>query len=282
MGPQSSFSLTPWVRRLLVANLLVFVLQVTVFTSRGFIGFWAFDPLHPWVQPWAALTYMFLHGGFLHIAFNLLMLVVFAPAVEEAFGGRRFILYYLWCGMGGPVLASLVALGLKVYVSPFVGASGALFGIALAFGWRWPDAPIYLFPLPMPIKAKYLVFFLLGVGFLFSLLNPNDQTAHLAHLGGFAFGFLYLKSEQWMLARAERSVRRSAPASNVLVHPTAARAMQGGTPTARRSSTPRAHDATSAEVDRVLDKISAKGIQSLTPEERKFLTEMSRKMRKDT
>ncbi|MGH7751902.1 MAG: rhomboid family intramembrane serine protease [Gemmatimonadales bacterium] len=281
MGPQSSFSLTPWVRRLLVANLLVFVLQVTVFTSRGFIGFWAFDPLSSIVRPWTALTYMFLHGGFLHLALNLLMLVIFAPAVEEAFGGRRFILYYVWCGLGGPVLASLVALGLGRLVTPFVGASGALFGVALAFGWRWPDAPIYMFPLPVPIKAKYLVVFLLGIGFLLWLFNPTDRTAHLAHLGGFAFGFLYLKSEQWMLARAERHVRRSAPATNVLVHPAAARAMKGGG-TARRSSAPRAHDTTTAEVDRVLDKISAKGIQSLTPEERKFLVEMSRKMRKDS
>jgi hypothetical protein len=217
---------------------------------------------------------MFLHGGPLHLAFNLLALFVFGSDVEERMGGRAFIGYYLLCGMGGAALSYALALVLRSGIT--VGASGAIFGVALAFAWFWPERRIYVFPLPVPVPVRWLIAFLVAVSLVLAVAGATDGVAHLAHLGGFAAGFLYLRTQDWRLARAERRLRRvSEP--GVLVHP-AARAARG-TPvsTARRDRPER--NVTQAEIDRVLDKISASGMASLTPAERKFLKEMSQKMR---
>src|SRR5437667_68730 len=188
MGPQRMFGMTPWVRRLFVANLVVFLFQMTIFVDPRFLTTFGFVPLRALAQPWTFLTYMFLHGGPLHLAFNLLALYVFGPEVEERMGGGPFLGYYLLCGFGG--------------------------------------------------------------------------------------GFLYLRVAHWRLARAERHLRRAAQPS-VLVHP--GRVARAGDAGLKPRRPPR--DAAQAEIDRVLDKISARGIESLTPAERKFLADMSRKMR---
>ena len=103
MGPQRMYGLTPWVRRLLVANLLVFLIQSTLLTSPSFVGAFGFSPAHAWQYPWTFITYMFLHAGIPHILFNMLVLFVFGSSVEERMGGRAFILFYLLCGIGGAV-----------------------------------------------------------------------------------------------------------------------------------------------------------------------------------
>lgn len=273
MGPQRMFGLTPWVRRLLVANLVVFLLQTTIFW-KGSPNL-AFDPMHALSRPWTALTYMFLHTGLLHLAFNLLALFIFGPPVEERIGSRAFIGLYLTSGLGGAILS--YALILLTHSAPILGASAAVYGVMLAFAWYWPDEPIFVFPLPQPILAKWLVVFFVLLSLTFALI-PSLQpgVAHVAHLGGFATAFLWLKADGWRLARAERRLR-GAPQPGVLVHPAALSARRGGeTPKPRRS---RAPERSPAEIDRVLDKISATGLQSLTPAERRFLHEMSKKMR---
>lgn len=275
MGPQRMFGMTPWVRRLLVANLLVFVLQLTIFVGPRFLAAFGFDPLSALARPWTFFSYMFLHGGILHLAFNLLALFVFGPPVEERMGSRAFISYYLLCGVGGALLS--YALALLVTVGTTVGASGAIFGVALAFAWFWPDQRIYVFPLPAPIPVRWLVAFLVGVSLLFAVLPASDGVAHLAHLGGFAAGFLYLKVQDLRVSRAERSLRRVSEPT-VLLHPAAHAAKGRAGPPA--PPPPRGgRDTTQAEVDRVLDKISATGMASLTPAERRLLVEMSRRMR---
>src|SRR5216683_333790 len=145
MGPQRMFGMTPWVRRLLVACLFVFLLQSTLFTSPAFVQQFGFNPLNALAHPWTLLTYMFLHGGVLHLAFNMLMLYMFGPSVEERMGGRDFLVYYLLCGFGA---------------------------------------------------AKLLVTFALVVSLLLAW-RASDGVAHLAHLGGFAAGFIYLKTQDW-------------------------------------------------------------------------------------
>jgi len=260
MDPQRMFGMTPWVRRLVVANLVVFLLQVTLFVSPGFLATFGFVPLTALARPWTFLTYMFLHGNFLHLAFNLLALFVFGPQVEERMGGGAFLRYYLLCGL-----------------TLIVGASAAVYGVLLAFAWAWPDQPINVFLLPTPIPAKWLVTFYVAVTLVLALLPASDGVAHLAHLGGFATGFLYLKIGDWRLGRAERHLRRRSEPS-VLVHPgRAARASDAPKPPRRAE-----RDPAQAEIDRVLDKISARGIDSLTPAERRFLAEASRKMRDHT
>src|SRR3970040_2388067 len=149
MGPQRMYGVAPWVRRLLVANLLVFLLQVTLFTSPRFLAAFGFQPLLALERPWTFLTYMFLHAGPLHLAFNLLTLFMFGGPVEERFGSRAFIWFYLLCGMGGAALSFLLMQLVRIGV-PIVGASGAIYGVMVAFAWHWPAAPIYPLPLPVP------------------------------------------------------------------------------------------------------------------------------------
>ena len=101
MGPQRMYGLTPWVRRLLVANLLVFLVQSTLFTNPDYSNAFAFSPQTAWEHPWTFVTYMFLHAGILHLVLNMLMLFFFGPSVEDRMGGRVFVLFYLLCGIGG-------------------------------------------------------------------------------------------------------------------------------------------------------------------------------------
>ncbi len=101
MGPQRLFGMTPWVRRLIVANLVVFLLQVTLFVNPAFLATLGFAPLSALRQPWTFVTYMFVHANLLHLAFNLLALYAFGPEVEERMGGGPFLRYYLLCGLGG-------------------------------------------------------------------------------------------------------------------------------------------------------------------------------------
>ena len=268
------FGMTPWVRRLLVANLLVFLCQKTVLVDPRFQAVFGFQPLFAVARPWTFVTYMFLHGGLLHLAFNLLALFVFGPPVEERMGGRAFLGYYALCGLGGAALS--FALVLLRPVGTVIGASAAVYGVMLAFAWAWPEQPIYIFPLPGPIPAKWLVTFAVAISFVLALFSVSDGVAHLAHLGGFATGFVYLKAGDWRLAQAERRVRRAAQPSVVVQ---SARVARGSDAVRKRRRPSLERDTVAAEIDRVLDKISARGIDSLTPAERKFLAEMSGKMR---
>jgi len=271
METRSPFQLTPWVRRLLAANAAVYLLTVTVFTGPWLFDTFAFSPAGAASRPWTFFTYMFLHAGLLHLAFNLLMLFFFGPAVEEQMGGAAFIRYYAICGLGGAIFSFVIAL--FVPVAPFVGASGAVFGVALAFALQWPDAPIFVFPFPFPIPAKWLVIVLATIDLALAISGAQDGVAHLAHLGGFLFGFLYL-SARGLLSRppATRAERRwLAPALS---------SKRGGTGSEDRGETPALEDRSGiSEVDRLLDKISASGLDSLTEEERRFLDEISRKLR---
>jgi membrane associated rhomboid family serine protease len=274
MGPQRMYGLTLWVRRLLVANLLVFLVQQTLLTDPRFLQAFGFIPLHALERPWTFVTYMFLHAGILHLAFNMLMLFVFGPSVEERMGGRVFLLYYVLAGIGGAAFSFLLMQW--VPVSLILGASGAIMAVAVAFAWYWPNHPIFVFPLPDPIPAKWLITFLVGLDLVLAFLGISDGVAHLAHLGGVGTGLLYLKGQDWRLNRAERRVRGDAGEGNVLVTPLPRASRKGSTPRPAATSNP---SRTNAEIDRVLDKISAQGVDSLTPAERKFLAEMSRRMR---
>lgn len=279
MGPQRMYALTPWVRRLLVANLIVFLFQVTLFTLQSSANMFGFVPLLAAQRPWTFLTYMFLHGGALHLAFNLLALFMFGGAVEDRLGSRAFIWFYLLCGLGGAALSFMLMM-LVPFGVPIVGASGAIYGLMVAFAWYWPDAPIYVFPFPVPIPARWLVTFAVAISLLLALppFNGGDGVAHLAHLGGVAAGFLYLKADGWRLGRAERHVRR-ASAPSVLVTPVPRGRAARGSSAPQAKKRPVSDDRAHAEIDRVLDKINATGIESLTPAERKFLFEMSRHLR---
>lgn len=272
----SPFALTPWVRGLIIANAVVFLLQLTVFTGPWFQETLAFDPQSVGRQWWGFVTYMFVHGGFLHLALNLLMLFIFGPAVEERMGSGWFGAYYVACGLGGAIVS--LGVSLLVPVAPFVGASAAVFGVALAFAIRWPEHPIYVFPVPFPIKAAWLVLILVTLDLAAAMRGSPDGVAHFAHLGGFLVGFILLRSEDSVRRRARAAFQQRVPAHVVpRTHrraPVPEEAPQAAARAAPAEQAPE-HD----QVDRLLDKISESGLDSLTPDERRLLDDVSRQLR---
>ena len=268
MGPQRMYGLTTWVRRLLVANLLVFLVQNTLFVDSNFIKAFAFTPLAAWDQPWTFVTYMFLHAGILHLAFNMLVLFVFGSSVEERMGGRAFFLFYILCGIGGAAASFLLMQAMAM--TQILGASGAVLGVAVAFAWYWPDHPVFIFPLPDPIPAKWLVVFLVGVDLVLAVMGASDGTAHLAHLGGVAAALLYLKGQDWHATRGERRGRQFSESSVLVSQPPRVSRGSGMPPSTRAKSRGGAStDArANAEIDRVLDKIIASGVEASRPRAR--------------
>ncbi|MGD2134923.1 MAG: rhomboid family intramembrane serine protease [Gemmatimonadales bacterium] len=270
------FALTPWVRGLIAANAAVYLLQLTLFTGPWFGETFAFDPSGVGRQWWGFATYMFVHVGFLHLALNVLMLFIFGPAVEERLGGTAFAAYYALCGVGGAV-ASL-ALSLVLPLAPLVGASAAVFGVALAFAVHWPDHPIYVFPIPFPIKAKWLALVLATLALVAAMRGSADGVAHFAHVGGLLAGFLYLRSEESVRQRARKAFQPRVPA-HVVPRTHRREPVQEEEPQAAVAPAPTEPAPEQDEVDRLLDKISESGLDSLTPDERRLLDDVSRQLR---
>jgi membrane associated rhomboid family serine protease len=260
-----------------VANSVVLLLLMTLFTSPEVFRALEFSPPSALSQPWTFVSYMFVHGGLLHLFGNMLALYVFGTAVESRMGSRNFLLYYLFCGIGAAVFSLLLA-GIMA-VGPFVGASGAVLGVAVAFAMFWPDAELIVFPIPVPIKARTLVIGLVALDVIGSRLWPGDGIAHIAHVGGALFGYLFFRVQ---------SLSRRAPAQPTRPVERVVMVQSGSAESDRRTPVtpmrPRRRvesDPVAAEVDRVLDKISEKGISSLTPAERRFLDEVARKKKHD-
>ena len=243
------------VRALLVVTLLVYVVQQLAppaFTLL--LGLRPADVVGE-LRLWQPFTYMFLHGGFLHVLFNLLVLWMMGSAIERLWGTREFVTYYLACGLGAAALAFALPWTWDRLV---IGASGAIFGVLTAFAVLFPHRTIYLW-FVIPVPARYLVLILFGLEVL--LIGSRDGVAHFAHVGGAVTGYAWLR-----LGLRDRVDpigwwrRRRRP--RLTVHP-------GGAPRPRRR-------AQEDEVDRILDKISRSGLQSLTPEESRTLEEASR------
>lgn len=270
------FRVTPWVGRLIAANAVALLLFMTVFTSPDLVDVLQFDPKNALTRPWTFVTYMFVHGGLFHLLGNVLMLFVFGSAVESRMGSRNFILYYLFCGIG----AAMFSLGLSgiMNVSPFIGASGATLGVALAFATFWPDAEVVMFPIPIPITARTLVAILVGLDVLFALIARNDGVAHLAHIGGVIFGYSYFRLRA---VSRRRPVPPPRAVERVVMVQTGAAEPEHRTPAPARAARRNDGDPSTLELDRVLDKISQQGIASLTPAERRFLDEVSQQKKRD-
>ena len=160
MSLSPSSRMTPWVGRLIIANAVVLLLLMTVLTSPALLEDLRFAPVGALQRPWTFVTYMFVHAGLLHLLGNMLMLFVFGAPVESRMGSRKFILYYLYCGIGAAVFS--VGLSGVMNVVPFIGASGAVLGVAIAFALFWPDAELVVFPVPIPIKARTFVAIIVG------------------------------------------------------------------------------------------------------------------------
>ena len=263
-------AITPMVKRLLIANAVVFF--VTMVLNRGFVYEWfAFQPTNIFIRPWGVFTYMFVHGNLMHLAMNMLMLFFFGSPLENRWGGREFLKFYVICGLGGVALSYLF---LPAWV---VGASAAVYGVMLAFAFNWPDSPIYVFGI-FPVKAKWLMTFFFVLSLLSAFDGSGGGVAHFAHLGGLVTGFVYLKSD-WRLGSRMQRLKQSTRRRRMAIVPGdkgKARKEKVAGPTERETREDAAlYDA----VDRVLDKISAQGMSALTADERRLLDEMSRRHR---
>ena len=213
-----------------------------------------------------------MHGSWEHIFFNMFALWMFGCVVEKAWGTRRFLVYYLVCGVGAGLIQEVAQFVAWNYAqsSPglTVGASGAIYAILLAFGMTWPENKIFIFPLPIPIKAKWFVCIYAAIELFLALNTTNDGVAHVAHLGGMIFGFLLIR--HWQNGG---QLGMNFDVSGLFKNRT-------------RKDRNQAHDERNKDwryneekfsreeiIDRILDKVRRNGYDSLTDEEKRTLFE---------
>jgi len=190
-SPNTQLSIfPPAVKHLLIINLLAFVALSTPVVSEYLFTYGALWPIDSGrFGVWQLISYMFLHAGFGHIFFNLFALWMFGQAIENFWGTNRFVIYYFLTGIGAALLHMLIGGG----GAPTLGASGAVYGILLAFGMMFPNRPIMLLFPPIPIKAKYFVAIFGAIELISGLTRTNSGVAHFAHLGGMLVGFILIK-----------------------------------------------------------------------------------------
>lgn len=285
-GGSFGFSLTFWAKWLLIGNTAIFlVMAVGLLPADWAVRHLGFSLATLLTHPWSPITYMFVHGGFWHLFGNMIGLFFFGPPLERAWGSRYFLQFYLVAGLGGALFALPLA---PLIGMPYViGASGAVFGLLLAFALNWPEAPIYIWGI-LPIKAKWFVGILGAFALLGTVGSGGSSTAHWAHLGGLVTGFLFLRygdrlqrAGWWKRTRGglERLVAKDEGEDGG--PPTELPVRRARGPTSGRIRPRRGIDGdTLDEVDRILDKIREKGIDSLTEKERAFLDEVSRRYQK--
>jgi membrane associated rhomboid family serine protease len=242
---------TPWVLRILIATVLMFFVQQTasVVTSLLYLV-----PSEVLTRPWTLVTYMFLHGSLGHIFWNMLGLYFFGPRVESRMGSQRFITLYLVSGIVGALLSVVLAPR-----NPILGASGAVLGVLMAFARFWPRERIYIWGV-IPIEARWLVIIYAAIDILGFNGFGRFGVANVAHLGGFAGALLYL-----LFLERRQGARRFKQTAT----PKVSESSLGNWKNVDRGSI---HSVNREEVDRILDKISASGLASLTPQERQFLS----------
>ena len=193
--------ITPAVQALIAANVAVLFVQWTLVGDADTFRWLAYRDGALLSQWWTVATYMFVHGGLLHLALNMYSLWLFGPRVEAAWGAPRFAALYAWCGLGGVVLHAMFGGG-----GFLVGASGAVFGVMLAYALTWPDDEILFFGV-IPMRVMTLVMVLGAVNLLQGITYAGSGVAHFAHLGGFLFAFIFMRAPGLLgLDRARQQV----------------------------------------------------------------------------
>jgi len=246
--------LTPMVKRLIIANAAVFIFQIMLGSSaRRFSELFGLVPSSVFhkLMFWQFFTYMFLHGGLGHILINMFVLWMFGGDLEREWGEKKFLRYYLITGVGAGFIYYLSAVNSDI---PTIGASGAIFGVLVAFGMTFPERIVTLlifFVVPLRIKAKHLVMLFAGIELLSSLsYGKSDGIARFAHLGGIGYGKmpswsnLIFQISQWRIR--QRAKQREARWKE-------------------------------EDIDAILDKISRQGMGSLTGREKRTLQRKSKK-----
>jgi len=281
MNDKSGFPLQGLVVKLIIINVIMFLIQVFTYTTQvaypfpgpgGMIQLPAFTYWMGLVPAlvtqkgyiWQVCTYMFLHdtSGFAHLFFNMYALLLFGIPIEQAWGSRKFLLYYLFCGVGAGVsilVISLISGGMGIWI-PTIGASGAVFGLLLAFGVLYPDVEILLFFI-LPIKAKYLVVLYGLLELYLELFGGETSISHVGHLGGLVFGLLY-----FFISR-----RKSFSFKSRLYRARLKKAGGGRVPAVPRAGSGRDRELKAA----ILGKLRKAGYDSLTDDEVQYIKYLS-------
>jgi len=280
-NPKRSVTVT-----LLILNVAVFLIQLGLdqFSTLVPDGFYrkycalSLDGLqHGFV--WQLLTYQFMHAGVIHLFFNCWAIYLFGRDVEEVLGRKPFLALYLSSGIIGGLVQMLAGIVLKgLFAVPVVGASAAAFGLCAAFATLFPDRIILLFFI-LPVRAKYFLYGALALAIL-GILRPTGQVADAAHLGGVLGGLAFIKYAShwdWHWPRFQRPRRQ--PSRRLVKVTSITGGLWGKTKAAADEDMP-PEEFLSKEVDPILDKISAHGIQSLTERERRILEAARQKMAK--
>lgn len=254
-------SMTPVVMRLLIINAAIFVpTHLVPSINNLFIRLFSVFPASTFMslQVWRWITYQFLHGGFFHLFFNMLVLYFFGPMLERMWGSKRFLIFYLACGaMGGILDTILVHTGVLPPI-PLIGASGAIYGMLAAGAILFPNLKVlvaFIFPVPLCVLAPIMAVF----SFM-SISGGDNAGGHAAHFAGMAAGAIYVMWKPWT-----RKLGQQQPAAR---------------PTVKWQHKANQAKAFQAEVDRILDKVHKKGLASLTRQEKKILQQASQRQQK--
>lgn len=295
--------ITPVIKILLTVNLVFFAIECIagyLFTSVGGTDwFTAFNALYPIGDAnfhfYQYLTYMFIHGGFWHLFFNMWQLMIFGPAIEQIYGSKRTAIYYILCGFGSAFANQILGYFDIIPVSVVIGASGAIYGIMAAAAFNFPNAQMFIIPIPFPIKLKYLVAVFCAYD-LFSGIQGTDGVAHFAHLGGLVMGlaimFLwkyqdkhkpYSTNNYWTSSVSSSNYDKGKDSSfsdklkgmfkkkpKMTVVKNAGSREQDYEYNARK----KAHN---EEIDHILDKVRQSGFENLTEEEKRTLFDASKR-----
>ena len=179
-------------RNLLIINVLMFI--GTLLNEETMTRVFAlFYPASPLFHGWQYITHMFMHGGFWHIFFNMYTLFIFGSVVERIIGEKKFLIFYFVCGLGAAGLhLGVQALQAAPSMVPTLGASGAIYGVLIAYAMLFPDSKLTLIFPPISLSAKVWVLIFIGIELVTGLLGTADGIAHFAHLGGMLLGFLLI------------------------------------------------------------------------------------------
>ena len=274
-------------KNLLLVNILVF-LAALILSQQGIsleqwggLYYFKADEFHVY----QFVTYMFLHGGFAHLFFNMFALWMFGCVIERVWGPKRFIFYYIICGVGAGLCQEIVQFfnyGDLPVPSITIGASGAVYAILLAFGMTFPEERIFIFPLPVPIKAKWFVCIYAAIELLSAMSSSADGVAHIAHLGGMLFGFLLIRywrkhpysgANWWAAGNIFGNMKQRFEQHK----PTGRQGSSYTTTTTRETDMEynARKKARQDEIDKILDKIRKSGYDSLTKDEKQRLFDAS-------
>jgi len=247
------------IKWLIIANVSVYIVQM--FVGRNFLYTFGLVPYQVvrnlWL--WQIFTHMFLHGGLFHLLINLFVLWMFGKPIERTWGTISFLKYYFTCGLGAGIFILVTSLNSRI---PAVGASGAIYGILVAFAMLYPDSIIYLYFL-FPIKAKHFAILIGAIAFLGGISAGRSNIAHFGHLGGLLVGYVYLKFPVWKYRFHSEKIFTFLRLPKIGLK--------------RRKNYKAKSDKIEERVNEILDKILLHGVDSLTTEEKRIMDEYSRK-----